>query len=352
MESMKLRLAAAVCLAGSLAAAQETPAVWGYLPRNPKGLMGFNIERFGQSVQEFGQDLGARMGLKGKATRTTSRSPEEFLAVAGMKEVVLSLPEQVGVATGNFTIAALRRSVAGRKVTEERYKNALLFLDPATPKQSVALVDPGTLLLGDRAALETMIDRGPAPGPHPLYARSRRLAAANEVWVIATDWAAVAKDVPLGQFDAEDLAGVREVELGMTFAKGIGIDAAFLTQSPAAAQKLAAKLRSDAGKDLPPGAPLADAIRIGQQDERVTMQFDFDFAALFAEMGKALAQGVKQGVEEMGRPMQNPQARPAGRPPAAAARPEEPAPPAKPGVIRIHGLDEGPREIKVEPRKP
>ncbi len=349
---MELRLAVAVCLAGSFAAAQDAPAAWGYLPRNPKGLMGFNMERFAQNIQQLGQNMGAQMGLKGKPGVTTRQSPQDFAALAGVKEVVMTLPEQAGIATGSFTVAALRKASAGRTITEERYKNALLFIDRAKPNLTAALVDPSTLLVGDRAAIETMIDRGPVAGPHPLYARSRRIAAANEIWVIASDFSAVAKDLPMGPMSTEDLNSVKEVEMGLSMAKGIGIDATFLTDSPAAAQKLAGKLRADATKDMPPGAPLGDALQIAHQDNRVTMKFEFDFAALFAEMGKAMVQGMKQGMEEMGKQMQNPAPRAAGRPPVAnAARPPEPAP-AKPGVIKIYGLDEGPREIKVEPRKP
>lgn len=327
-----LRLAVVSLLAWT-AAAQPQPAAWDYLPPNAKALVGFNLKGFEQALGTLAKSMGATK----KTVSSSGPGAEQWASM--MNEIVMVGPEEYGIATGQFDLPTLRAASAKAKVTEEKYRNAVLLLDKAKPSNSVAWISNDTLLMGTRARLMELIDRGPSQHPNPLWQRSRPLAAKYEIWVIASDVQAAAGVLPGGSpFDVKKfMDGVREVEAGLSFAAGFGMHATLIAEDEAAAEKLEARLRAEmaaSGQPVPP--QFADAMKIVRAGDRLTVDFNFDFGALFTQMGTALAEGLKQGFEQASR----------------EAEPPREVRPSKPGVIRIHGLDDGVKEIKVEPRKP
>ncbi|MBX9603463.1 MAG: hypothetical protein K2X35_20825 [Bryobacteraceae bacterium] len=328
-----LRLAV-VSLAAWTAAAQTQPPAWGYLPPDAKALVGFHLKGFEQAIGTLAKSMGAT-----KKTVTSSPGAEQWASM--VNELVMVGPEEYGIAIGKFDLLTLRAASAKSGATEERYRNAVLLLDKSKPSNSVAWISDEILLLGTRERLKQLIDRGPSQQPNPLWQRSRPLASKYEIWVIASDLRAAAGVLPGGSpFDLKTLAnGVREMEAGLSFAAGFGIHAVLIAESEAAAEKLEGQLRAELMKQsgkTPPPPEFADAMKLSRAGDRLTVDFHFDLAALFTQMGAALAEGLKQGFEQAGRELEPPRE----------------VRPSKPGVIRIHGLDDGVKEIKVEPKKP
>lgn len=328
-----LRLAV-VSLVAWTAAAQPQPAAWDYLPPDAKALVGFNLKGFEQSIGALAKSMGATK----KTVTSSSPGAEQWASM--VHEIVMVGPEEYGIATGKFDLLTLRAASAKSRATEERYRNAVLLLDKAKPSNSVAWISDEILLMGTRERLKQLIDRGPSQHPNPLWQRSRPLASKYEIWVIASDLRAAAGVLPGGSpFDLKTLTkGVREMEAGLSFGAGFGMHAVLIADDDAAAEKLEARLRAEmaapSGQPVPP--QFADALKIVRAGDRLTLDFNFDLGALFTQMGAALAEGLKQGFEQASR----------------ESEPPREARPSKPGVIRIHGLDDGVKEIKVEPRKP
>jgi hypothetical protein len=273
------------------------------------------------------------------------------------RQVFLSLPEELGVALGDFDLAAVEREARAKGLRPESIRGVPVFSAPAEPQDSVALPNRGLLLVGPRAevtrAIERALDSSRATTPVlPLFVRAQELSRDWDFFIAADHLDESAREfLPESPaLSRQDLESLVAMDAGFRIRLGIAMKAVMTARTEQDAERLTSQMRPDAQ------AAQFGKASVTRQGRVVTADIDIDFKALMEGMAKAMAEGLKQGFEEMGKEMQpGGSRRRAGavpRPPAVAASPT-PAPSPQPElppekrVARIYGLDEGPREIPL-----
>jgi hypothetical protein len=173
------------------------------------------------------------------------------------------------------------------------------------------------VLVGARKTLEAAIDRSLSESARlysALLPRAARFAQAD-LWVVASQL----PDPLAGVFVPLDTPA-RAFEGGVTVQNGLQIDALLDAGSPDAAAAAAENLRQSA----PAWPSIARAMQIAVSERSVSLTL--------AATADQLAASLRQTSL-----------------PAASVPSPEPEKPAGPQVIRIYGLDEGPREITLPP---
>lgn len=203
----------------------------------------------------------------------------------------------------------------------------------------LALLDANTILAGDRAEIRGAIDRVKsgrlAATSAGILSGVGELAAKNDVWMVFDLPPAALKNAPPAA--AQMFAGVRGAELGMSFQQGFGLllnirakDADSATSMAQALQGLIA-MGAMSQTQSPEAAELVKKIRISPESSRVRLALNLDRAEVQKMIEAAKASAAKSAA-----------------PSAPAARAPEPAGPKS---IRITGLDGGPVEVPVPPKK-
>jgi hypothetical protein len=212
-------------------------------------------------------------------------------------------------------------------------------------RRAYVLFDAGTILFGDAPSLFAALDRNrfapPAPEPASIVARAAEMDAAYEVWlVIATPdimsngW--VADLFRAGEWGSD----AQGFEAGVNLRTGLTADLTLHFESEAVAKRGVAEMTRLA------------ALAARNKDEPQIQ--DIARKLKFSSNGPAAKISLRLTPQELEKSAQQLMAK--RKPPvleapaqAASSAPITSAPitsaPAKPAVIRIEGLDDGPREI-------
>jgi hypothetical protein len=215
---------------------------------------------------------------------------------------------------------------------------------PASPPKSMrlAVLDMSTVLLGDGAEVRRAIDRMKTgrltTARAGALAGVAELAAKNDLWMIFDLPANALKDAPPAA--AQMFAAVRGAELGMSFEEGFGLLLNIRTKDADSATSMAQSLQgliamgAMSQTQSPQAADLARKIRITPESSRVKMALNLDKGEVqkMIEDFKANAAKAPAGAATAGH---------------SARAPE----PAGPKTIRITGLDSGPVETPLQPKK-
>jgi hypothetical protein len=237
------------------------------------------------------------------------------------RQIVISSPALLAMAAGDFPSATLREQATQKGLKRALYRDVEIWVTPGKTTLSIARMNDQLILLGLLKNLEEAIDRSLLEeanrGSSPLLPRAAHYAQ-DDLWVVATGL----PDALADRFIPID-AAAEEFEGGVSVQGGLKLKAAFTTSSEETADQLVEKL-----KGMLVSMPVATQgieIRIDQNTVTLSM----------AVTQQQLAAGFKAAAPVVAKTA-----------PKTEPKPESVVPkPAKPQVIRIYGLDEGPREI-------
>ena len=256
------------------------------------------------------------------------------------------------VVHGRFDLAKVRQVLVEHGAKPQTFNSIQVYRPQGKSSKDLAFVpmDAQTILIGDPASIFASLERNkfapPPPAAGSLLARVAEMDANYEVWVLMSSPEALGSDRLTAMFSGGEWGSdARGFEAGLSFRNGLAADVVVRFASEAAAKKLASevsRLMKMAGKDKT-GEPAMQELgkklkfAVEGQAARISLRLTAQELEKNAQM---FAAARKQ-------PAPAPSAAPAAAPVAQVRPPVTPVPaaPAKPSVIRIEGLDEGPREV-------
>jgi hypothetical protein len=348
------------------ASVQPDAALWRFVHPNAKALVSINWQRIRQSPE------GALIRDKLLNTFPIAALPGLELLDTIDRVVISSsgnetppdtdvepAPAPLLVAMrGHFDAVGLRQLFKRLGGKAQAYNSFQVYRPQGKDAKDLAYVlfDAGTILFGDAPSLFAALDRNrfapPAPEPGSIIARAAEMDAAYELsWVLNADGMLSSHqlvDLFRGDEWAQDAQGF---EVGVNLHSGLTADVTVRFASEAAAKGVVAELTRLTGivsKDKVSKDRKAD---LQMQDIVRKLKFSSDGSA--AKISVRLTSRELEASVEAFAASASDLAPVASASPAAAPQ-AVPAPaPSKPGVIRIEGLDEGPREIPYpDPNQP
>lgn len=336
------------------AAAQSHPSWWTYASPNATALVGIDWQaaRASPFAEAIEAELWGDLGFP------------ELGCLHAARQIVISSPDMLALASGSFSPAAVRDQMVKKSFKPMTYRGIDMWFATEKGALSVARMSDQLIMIGEPKTLEMAVDRSMSDAKNysPLLARAAKLAQ-KDLWVVASQLPddLANRFVPLDT-EAQSFEGWVSVH------GGLEMEAVLTTRSAEEAEASAGKLRS--------AVPALPAIVRGLQ---VAVEEDSVMLALSATREQVVA-GLRTEdpvatppetikVETPWRVEQVPVEKP--EPPVekvekaiekSVEKPvEKPVEkivvkvPEKPQVIRIVGLDDGPREIvlpKSEKRNP
>jgi hypothetical protein len=246
------------------------------------------------------------------------------------------------VAAGHFDLAKIRELLGKHGVKPQMFNDVQVYRPQGKTSKDLAfvLLDAQTLLIGDPRSIFASLEHNafPAPpGSNPLLARGAQLDASYDVWALISTPGALASDRLMNMFTGGELGSeAHGFEIGFSLRNGFTVDTTVMFQTEAAAKRMASEIT----KVL----KLTIKDKMGEPamlDLEKRLKIAADGAAV-----KIAMHMTPQELEKNSRIFVTAQKQPAT--PVAGIRPLVISPaPSKPEkkVIRIEGLDEGPREI-------
>ena len=349
-------------IGASIAAAESHPSWWTYASPDATALVGIHWENVRQSP--FADAVQAELSGSG------SLGFPDLNCLREARELVLSAPPLLAAEAGKFPAAAVQQQAAAAGLHRATYKGVTMYLPSSTAQLGIAQMSETLLLVGERKTLERSVDRSlmTVGRPYsPLLTRAARFSQTADLWVVSTQLpdALASRFVPL-EVNSENFEGA------VSLRGGLNVEAIFDTASEQAAASVASGLQKQA-----PALPgIARGMHAAAEASRVTVELAVSQEQLNAELRtpqKAPAAAPAPptpapAVIELAKaapavavstpavtvptpapaPVPAPVAPPVARPPDPIPAKAPPAQP-KPQVIRIVGLDDGPKEIPFPP---
>ncbi len=232
------------------------------------------------------------------------------------------------------------------------YKGVNVYRGLSADPASVAILDEHTVLFGDDKSIYRAIDRKTlgVKAQGALLERARELASSNEVWMVFEDptGALQQKAGPAALFAGE----IEGLDIGVAVRDGLHLDFGLSTKTEAGAEALAQLLATqmqsavNAKLDGQKAQEFWKNVKMGAAGKRVMLQISMT--------KEELQENIRLAREQRTSPAG---ARPpvatamTGATPAAAPKLALPPPPPKPRSVKIYGLDDGVREIKLDQQK-
>ncbi|PYT15115.1 MAG: hypothetical protein DMG59_15065 [Acidobacteria bacterium] len=304
-----MRFLVLVLASAAWAAAESHPSWWSYASPEATALVGIQWENLRQSV--FSEAVGAELSSAG------SLGFPDLACLKGSTQILISSPPVLAVVTGTFPPATLRAQATGKALKPVNYRGLDLWISPGKTTLSVAYIGEQILLVGMRKTLEDAIDRSLAESGRrysPLLARAARLSGGKDLWVVAAQL-----PDPLASLFVPIDVEASSFEGSVSVRDGLQLEATL----DAASQEAAAAVAEDLRQSTPLLPAIARTLEITVEDKKVLLALAVNRQQLSANLRTAEA------------------------PQRAAA----PKPAQESRIIRILGLDEGPREIILPPPK-
>ena len=349
-----------------VAMGQSDSALWRFVDPNAKALIGIDWARIrtlraGAMIREQFPNAGALAAVPGielldQIDRVLISSPGKNSADDSSESAILIAIH------GHFDAPKVRQVFARLGAKPQAYNSFQVYRPQGKhPEGSDAkdtawvLFDAETILFGDAPSIFAALDRNqfvqasqqPAPASGSMLARAAEMDARYELWVILAATEMMSTDRIAALFHGGEWASeVQGLEAGFDLRTGLAADVTVRFSSDATAKRVTAELThvvNLAAKDKSAGAQaqnIAKKLKFNVDGSgakvslRLTEQELEESTVAFAASQKAAAAnaGLTEGVREKST---------LSAPPASVPV----ATPAKPGVIRIEGLDEGTREI-------
>ena len=319
---------------------QTDTGLWRYAHPNAKALIGIDVEqvRKSQMAEQFRTQV--------KAAKFPMSFPGmEFLNA--VDRVIISSPGRVTdnpkeeppvliAVRGHFDLVKLRQALVKSGAKPQAFQSLTIYRpqEKANSDFGFAPLDSETLLIGDANSLFQTIERlkqTPEQSPSILQ-RARQLDSQYEFWAILTmpPAAMASSRVPF----AEALQNLTGLEAGFSVRDGLAFQITLNALTEAAAKEI--------------GAHVLKLVRLAAKDKEMHPEFSgFDKKLKVAVDNTSVQLGLKLDAQEMARLAKalekNRMQRPGQAQAVLAPKPQ----PVK-QVIRIEGLDDGPREIPVQ----
>ncbi len=313
---------------------ESNPSWWGLAPMDATAIVGIQWQNLRSSpfAEAIWGELDSEIGLP----------PLPCLADA--RQILIASPALLAMISGNFNTATLRAQASKIGMKPASYQGVNLWI--AKSGLSIAQLNDQLLLAGSRATLNAAIDRSQAERHHysPLLSRAARYGQAD-LWVVADRLPDPLASIFV-PIDVDTGVQTGGFEGYVTLATGLTLEASLDAGTAENAQAVADKVRQSI--PLLPSIAQGMEVRVDARDVLLSLEVDpAEFAAELRGSPAAAPQAIQapQPVAAVPTPPVPPV------PPAAAIPPIAPVP-AGPQVIRIFGLDEGPREIILPPVKP
>ncbi len=371
MSRLRTTFALAVFLSPAAAFAQSNPALWRFVYPNAKGLISIDWARIRQS------QIGAIFRDKLAAASNNAPMPLPIPAIPGVEllndidRILISSPGNqsadekaqppVLIAIhGHFDPAKVRGVLAQFHAKPQAYGAFQVYRPQGKQEKEMACVlfDNETILLGDAPSIFAALDRNKygssapeeAPAPGSMMARAAEMESNYDFWAILEATEIFGNESVAALFKGGEWASeARGFEAGMNLRSGLAADIVVRFSSEDAAKHMTAELTHFIGmvakdksargaevqeltkklKFLADGSASKISLRLTQQEIEKTMKV---YAASQKSSGQ-VASRTKWTITP-------------AQPQAPVAIPA----PAKPAVIRIEGLDDGPREIPFDPQ--
>lgn len=313
---MRVFLAAAFSTA--LAFAGSHPSWWTLASPDATALVGIRWDHV--------RDSPFADAVRAELRSSSGLGIPDLACLENAREILISSPTLLALATGDFSTALLREQTATKAMKPSSYRGVPMWIGPGDA-WSVALMSQTLLLIGARKTVESAIDRSEEAGRDysPLLAEAAQFSQ-KDLWVVATRL-----PDPLASLFIPLDTDARGFEGSVSLQDGLQLDATLDAGSEDAAAFAAQSLT----ESIPTLPSIARGLQVTEDADRVLLSLDVSREQL-AQSLRSSAQAVPQVA-----------AKPAPAP-VPAAKPEAPS---GPQVIHIYGLDGGPREIVLPPVK-
>ena len=300
-----------VSLAG-LTPAQSTshPSWWTYASPDSTALIGITWNHLRDSPFE--------------ATLTTELSPRGWLGFPDLEflnqradRILIASPYLMAIHAGTFPVDVVRGEAAAKGLKQSAYKNVELWVTPAKETMSLAWISEQIVVLGHLSTLKEAIDRTQdTETPRefsPLFARAAKYST-DDLWVVSGPL----PDPVVGRFVPLKMPVV-SLEGGLVLKEGLHLSAVLETSSEKAAETSSDRVWTSIDPKL------FDSTQIFTDVQNILVKMD-----LTVEQVEALKPPPPPPVVEV-----------------VAPAPPKPARPPGPRVVKIQGLEDGPREYTV-----
>ena len=306
-----MRLFSLLLLTTLLGDAESHPSWWNFASPEATALVGIHWENLRQSP--FVDAVSAELSSTG------SLGFPDLPCLSDAKQFLISSPELLAIAAGMFPAETVRSQAPLKGLKQANYHGVPLWISPGKTTLSVAVISDQILLLGLRKTLEAAIDRNLLETGRqysPLLARAGRFSQTQDLWIVATQL-----PDPLASLFVPIDIEARGFEGGISVRDGLQLDATLNAASDDAAKSAAENLKQSIA--TLPGVARGLQVTVASRNVLLALQVSRN------ELTASLRQA-----------------------PAPAPAVPEPPKPAGPQIIRIFGLDEGPREIVLPPPRP
>ncbi len=292
------------------ASAESHPAWWRLVSPDASALIGIDWEHlrsspFADAIQE---ELSGDDGLG---------FPQlDFLREA--REVLISSPALLAAVSGNFPAEKLREEADRKGIRRAVYHDVEMWITPGKETLSIARLSDDLILVGHVKDLQAAIGRNQSDDQaySPLLARAAHYAP-DDFWIVSGHLPdpLASRFVPI-EAEAEGFEG------SISLQGGLRLSAWLRTSSPEDAADVADSLKETIAS-LP---PVAQGIQVRVDQTSVNLSLGLTPVQFLAALRSSSAAAPVAEV---------------------SVKPEPISKPVGPQVIRIYGLDDGPREIVV-----
>ncbi len=376
-----------VCFWIAPASAQSHPGWWTVVPPDSRSLVGIQWETLRNSP--FGD------ALRGELSTGGSLAFPDIPCLMNAHDFLIGSPPLLAAANGGCAPATLRTEAPAHGLKLSSYRGFELWValmsstgltsNAAPSALSLCQFNERVVLIGSVKTLRAAIDRSLAETRtySPLLIQGARLARTRDLWAVATEL----PDPLASIFIPLDVASgnIRNFEGGITLREGLELGAILDGGSEAGAAEVAASVR----KSIPQFPAVAKGLQVATNGSSVTLALQVPKDILQASVREPDADAPLQTephVTFTGSKVSAAATAPKASPAPAALKSSEvrpalaasPAPPAskplaapvatsaatgpavtavepakpEPQIIRIYGLDGGPREIRLPPKEP
>jgi len=339
--------------------AQTDPALLRFIPPSPKAVISVDWKALRAT------HIGALLREKYVDVDPTSAIPGvEFLdevdrfiisssgpAHADETSEQTSEPPMLVVVRGHFDLVKVRKTLVDHGAKPQLFNAIQVYRPQGKSGRDMAfvLIDAQTILIGDAgsifASLERNANSAQAPDAGSLLARAAEMDAHYDVWALISGLQSMASDRLMGLlagggFQSES----RSFEAGVSLRNGLAADISLIFPSAPEARSTASefsKLIKAAIKDKVGGPAMLDL------EKRLKVSAEGANTKISLRL---TPQEFEKNAQIFAATRQQPALAAADIKPVAEATSSVPRPAAQ--VIRIEGLDDGPREIRLKPERP
>ena len=340
-------------LAPALVSAQTDPALLRFIPANPKAIISIDWKtlratHIGILLREKYVDADPASAIPGAefledVDRVIISSPGRA------HDDETSEPPMLVVVRGHFDLAKVRKVLADHGAKPQLFNSFQVYRPQGKNSRDMAfvLIDAQTILAGDAASIFASLERSANPAladAGSLLARAAEMDSRYDLWVLMSGLQSMGSDRLMGLLAGGGLQSEsRSLEAGVSLRNGLAADISLIFPSEPEARSMASefsKLMKAAIKDKVGGPAMLDLEkRLKVIAEGAATKISLRMTPQEFEKNAQLFAAARQQTVVAAATVKR-----------AEAMPEPPK--LAPAMIRIEGLDEGPREIRMKPERP